>query len=917
MNAMDALNFNPNSDIPSHEEMIAGRLQNGLSYAILPHNEPPEHVSIRLIIGAGSLMESESERGLAHFLEHLAFCGSEHFSQGDLIESMQRMGMKFGHHSNAATGFETTVYKLELPNGKSPTLQQGLLIFRDYLDGLNLEDREIDRERGVILSELRDVDSPEYRSAVEQFEFLYPKTSYPKRFPIGVESVIAAVDHEQMRHFYETYYVPDNAALVIIGDVDPQEIVVLLQHIFGDIPQKAFPRQTAMGTFSLAGSRFKLHREEELPQTWIGISVVEPLREFEDNITRRAIELHQEAAHHILTRRLEQLSKTANAPFITGESGSIYLARNGARESYLQLTAEPAGTLQAVKVAEQELRRALQYGFTDAEISRAQKSILKRYENAKNREKTLPSSHIADDWVRGMSANRILSTAHWDYEFAETALQHMTPQSIWESFKSLWAPKNRNIYVSGNLPAKITENAIHEAFRESQRNLLKPPTNEWDQPFSYENFGPEGTVISKEFVEDLGFHRYVLSNGVRLNVKSTDFDRSRVLVRARVGQGLLTEPKNMPGLSKFASWSLIEGGLRKHSLEEIQNLLAGQTWSINFGVGVDAFIFNGTTSSEDFDREMQLFAAYLTDPGYREEGAREALKTIRQVYPQLQHTPNGVLADEGERFLHSQDMRFGYPPQNIMENYAMADVRQWLSDQFDSGYLELTVVGDIRPEEALDGVLKTLGALPKRCGKPAPIHLPMELPIGTTANFHYETQIPKGLVQILWATDDIWNIDQKRKLDLLAEILQDRVRLRIRKQMGETYSPHAANFASSTFKDYGYLSVTSLVDPEKVNDIAYITLEMAQEIRKNGITDDEFLRIKKPHLTQIREILRKNNYWTQSLDGIQAYPQKQKFLESFLPFFENVTRAELDDVLHFLETSGQIIIKIRPEEIGK
>jgi zinc protease len=345
----------------------------------------------------------------------------------------------------------------------------------------------------------------------------------------------------------------------------------------------------------------------------------------------------------------------------------------------------------------------------------------------------------------------------------------------------------------------------------------------------------------------------------------------------------------------------------------LSDIFAGKTWGVRFGVGVDASVLSGRTTRNDLDDELRLLAAYMVDPAFSEVGAQEAQKVIAQVYPEMEHTAEGTLGDEGQQFLHNNDQRFGYPDQEVMAAYTMDDVRDWLWEELRDGYMEITIVGDVNVNHTLEQVRKTFGTFKLRSGKPAPTNVPLSMPVGEVANFTYETAIPKGLVQYMWPTGDTWNIIRKRKLDLLADLIQERVRVKIRKELGDSYSPNAGNFASLTFADYGYIYVNALVDAEKVDQTADVIGGLAEELLQGEISDDEFWRIKGPALTEIHELLRKNSYWLSALDGIQAYPAKRDFIKTLTYFYENVQKQDLKDVLKYLDNSKRMLIKIRPE----
>ncbi|MDR2576661.1 MAG: insulinase family protein [Puniceicoccales bacterium] len=914
LEAMEALRFEWDTDIPVDEEIVSGCLKNGLHYFILPHREPPGRVSLRLIVGTGSLMETEEQRGLAHFLEHMAFCGSENFSRGDLIEQLQRMGMCFGHHTNAYTNFTETVYKLELPNNSRQSLKDGLIVFRDYLAALQIDQSEVDRERGVILSELLHLDSPQYRDFLASYEFFFPDAIIGDRHPIGLEEAIAEADATILREFYETFYRPSNAAVVIVGEVDPQMVIRVLNLIFGDISEGKTPEHYDIGTFNIKGMRVGLHREEELPQAWVHVTCARPLEEYEDSQINRAEILFHQVANRALTRRLEALSKQENAIFFQGEAHSELFFRNGVLMAGLRLSCDPQNVRETVQVAEQELRRVLEYGFTEGEIARARKDISAAYRNARVQADSVRSEHLADWTVSVICDAFVPNSVEWADDFAQKTLEEATPQRVWESFYYLWSPKNRSIYVSGNIQGKINEAVIRSAYTRSQRTALPPPEEEIFQQFAYKKFGKVGIVVEDNVDEELQIHQFTFANGVRLNVKRTDFEAQQVLVRVRFGHGVMSEPESRPGLSSFANWAFIEGGLGAHSAEEWRDLFAGHVLGVQFHVGTGAFFLSGKTTTEDLPLQLQLLTAYLADAGFRPEGEREARKMIAQVYAELEHTTEGAMILEGERFLHGGDRRFGLPEKSVMETYSMGDLRRWLQPQLGTSYVEISVVGDVDPTQVCRFVAETFGAIPGRTGQPLELDGQVALPLGQSANFSYDSSIAKGLVQLHWPTDDRWNMERTRRLNLLSDIFNERLRVRVRKEMGDTYAPYAYHVASYALKNYGYICAGALVDVGRVNDIAFTAKDIARELRAGEITEDEFQRVKLPALNQLQEQVRKNSYWLNGIDGMQAYPKELDFLRTAIPFYENVRREDLNEVLNFLDETRCITIKVRPSE---
>ena len=302
------------SDIPADAAVKWGILKNGLRYAILPNVEPPKRVSMRLFVDAGSLMETDEQQGLAHFLEHMAFNGTKNFPAGEMVEYFQRLGMGFGNHTNAHTSFNETVYKLELPNSDAAMIGEGMTLLRDYADGMLLLPDEIDDERGIILSEKRTRDSVSWRTFVEQIKFGFPEQRISNRMPIGTDEVITGAPRERFVEFYENWYTPNRMAVIVVGDVEVAAIEALISTHFDGMAVREKRPAPPMGEMSKRGFATHYHHEAEAGEASVSIEVLKPRVDPPDNSERRAYDLHLMLASQMIDRRLERIAKEEDSP---------------------------------------------------------------------------------------------------------------------------------------------------------------------------------------------------------------------------------------------------------------------------------------------------------------------------------------------------------------------------------------------------------------------------------------------------------------------------------------------------------------------------------------------------------------------------------------------------------------------------
>ena len=465
------------SDIPADPAVKWGLLENGLRYAILPNAEPPNRVSMRLFVDAGSLMENYDQQGLAHFLEHMAFNGTKNFPAGEMVEYFQRLGMGFGNHTNAHTSFNETVYKLELPNSDAAMIDEGMKLFRDYADCMLLLAGEIDEERGIILSEKRDRDSVSWRTFVEQIKFAFPEQRLSSRMPIGTDEVISKAPRKRFVEFYENWYTPNRMAVVVVGDVEVAAIEKLISTHFADMAAREKRPSPPMGEMSKRGFATHYHHEVEAGETSVSIEVFKPRVDPPDNSERRLYDLHLMLAGQMVDRRLERIAKAEDSPISSASmrAGDFY-DLGFALYSSIDADCKPGNWKEALAVIEQELRRAIEHGFTASELAEARANLLRMYEDAAKQMGTRQSRQLADQISDRLGSRRIFTNPAEDLPRVTAALDAITVESCRDHLAGLWESANETlVLVSGNAVIEEPLASIKTAFESSKAIAVTAP----------------------------------------------------------------------------------------------------------------------------------------------------------------------------------------------------------------------------------------------------------------------------------------------------------------------------------------------------------------------------------------------------------------------------------------------------------
>jgi zinc protease len=914
------------SDLKPDPSVHYEKLPNGMRVVLMRNNEPKDRVSMHLVIQAGSLHEADDQEGLAHFLEHMLFNGSTHFPPGELVKYFQMIGMKFGPDANAHTSFTETVYDVLLPFGDSGNVEKGLLVLKDYAEGAFLLPEEIERERRVILSEKRSRDSADYRTMIETLGFEFPDARLSKRLPIGDENDIKAVNQKTMKTFYDAWYRPEKMILVMVGDFKMETGITLIREkMSGILPRHPLVPEPDFGKIDHQGVKAFYHYEPEAGTASISIEMVQQVDKENDSIDFQQEELHRLMATRIVQNRLEKLISNPQTPFT---SARIHSGRFLEQIFYSDISAESPSEKwkESLHQIEQSLRKALTYGFNPGELSRVKKELIAELDNAAKQSGTRKSGGLARRIIRNLNNNRVLMSPHQEKDFLTPLVDKATITDIHKAFQKSWHATHRLVLLSGNALVHEKDNMtavdqILTVYRESEKKPVQKQTETAPKAFPYlPEPEEEGNIISQKEISDLGIVQIEYENGIRLNLKKTDFEAGKVRASVVMGKGRSREPADKAGIVLQSMAVMNESGLGGLDKNELAHALAGSDVAVWYGADEDKYTISGVAPSKEQGLMVQLLHAHVVDPGFREEAYVLVLERADQRYQSLNREIDGALKLQGQRFLAGGDKRFGLPLLEELKAISLAEMQSWMTTVLTHSPIELSIVGDFEEKAIIQAASTYFGTLPKRIERndkgvrmPSPV-----FPTGKASSIHVDTIIPKGLVVIAYSTNDFWNINRTRRLSVLSSIFSEKLREKIREELGASYSPYAFNRSSRAYRGYGLIQSFVYIAPKEADAVITAVKEIAIDIVQNGISKEEMLRSLKPILTGIKDYRRTNGYWLDSvLTGSYWYPQQLDWSRSFMSDYEAITREEVRQLAkEYLvnEKAATIIITPKPAE---
>jgi len=891
------------SDLTPDPALTFGRLENGMRYVLMNNRTPTDRVSMHLNIQSGSLHEADDQQGLAHFLEHMVFNGSTHFPPGELVKYFQRIGMDFGPDANAHTSFRETVYDISLPKGDPRSLDEGLTVMADYAAGAFLLPAEVERESKVILAEKRSRDSAGYRTFIASIQFELPDHRMSRRMPIGQAEVIEKADSDLLRSYYETWYRPERMVIVMVGDFDIPTAESLIRERLGGIQARrpALP-EPDMGVIRHAGIQTFHHYEAESGNTEVTLQVLTDAPRTADTAEQRRKNLVQDLAHAIIQNRLDRITRQSDAPFTRGSAeAGVFLDMVG----YAALSAECQPDRWEISLAtlEQNLRQALLFGFKQEELDRVRQDYLAELQKAVETAATRESTVLSREIVQSINADEVHLSPAQEKALIEPMLRDLTPETVHAALKQSWAPDHRLVMVTGNAAIgsanEPAEPIVARALDKSRQVAVMPPEHAENPAFPYLKT-PEAPapIISRKDIADLGIVQAAFANGVRVNIRRTGFKKNDIQANLVFGQGRKGEPADRPGLGELSQAIINESGLGRMDRETLEQALAGKSTSVDFSVNTGHMSLTGKTVPREVELMFQLFQAHLLDPACRPEAFDQSVKRFGQMYEEMSRSVEGAIPLTGQRFLAGGDSRFGMPSRSDLDRLTLADVKNWVLPAIANEPIEISIVGDLDVDAILSLSARYLGTLPKRVGVSRPQRPDrLTFPSGQRLDIDVNTRIEKGSVYVTFPTDDIYDIRRTRRLAILANVFSDRLREIIREKLGATYSPYAFNAPSRDYPGYGYFQSVVSINPQDADTVIRETQNIAADLARNGITQDELRRALDPTLNSIKDLRQENQYWLETvLTGSSDHPEQIEWARTIESDYAAITAKDVADM---------------------
>ena len=908
------------TDLPLDPVVRTGKLPNGFTYYIR-HNEEPKHrVLLYLVNKAGSVLEDEDQRGLAHFMEHMSFNGTTHFPHNDLVDYLQKAGVRFGADLNAYTSFDETVYQLPIPSDNPALLKGGIEIMRDWAQEATLDPTEIDKERGVVLEEKRLGKGAQERMRRAYWPVLLNNSRYAVRVPIGLDTVLDNFKRPQIYRFYHDWYRPDLQALIIVGDVNADSLVKVVKATFGDLKNPAHERPRTKYTVPLTGkNQFIAVTDKEMPVTVAEVIIKHsqpPLKTAADY--RNSI--IQGLFNQMLGARYAELSRKADVPFVQG--GAEISGLIGGLDSYsASVVAKPGQIEQGFKAVWRETERVKRFGFTATELERAKQAYLNDIEvTLQEKNKTNSQSYVKEYqeyFLQQTAAPGITA----EYNLTKNELPGITLAEVNALATAYIKNTDRDILVmapekdKNNLPDEVTFNGWLKAV---ENEKLQPyRDNVSNKPLLAVQPVP-GSIISEQQDKMLQITMLTLSNGVKVILKPTIFKNDEILFNgfASGGTSLYSDADYQNAAN--AGGVIPAGGAGNYSADQMDKYLEGKELGVGPYINERFEGIKGNSTNKDLETALQLVYAYFTEPRKDTAIFNGIIAKSKASLLNRNNDPSSVFNDTVSAVLGNYNYRRTGPSLEKINQINLDRAYQIYKERFaDASGFTFTFTGSIDTNVIKPLLEKYLGALPTTNKHEAAKDLNIHAPNGKIEKTVYKGTEPKATVILDFSGKFVYSPDNKVKLDALKECLEIRLLQRLREDESGVYSPGVfANTGKLPQQRYSFVIQFGCA-PQNVNKLIASTLDEISKLKTAGPPQENIDKWRVEEKTSRATQMQSNGFWLNYISGQLQADDMLDEVNNYDGLLDKVDPAAVKDMANqYLSGDNYIRLVLLPETGG-
>jgi zinc protease len=904
--------------LPVDPAVRTGQLSNGLRYYIRRNGRPASRVALRLAVNVGSIHEQDDQRGLAHFLEHMAFNGTQNFKPGELITFLESIGARFGPHVNAYTSFDETVYMLDVPTDRPGYVDRGLLALHDFAAGMLLLSEEIEKERGVVIEEWRGRLGAGSRLTDKQLPVLLAGSRYAERLPIGTPEVLKSFPRQRLLDFYRQWYRPDQMALIVVGDINPAEMQKVVEQRFGSIPAAKTPLDTVNREVpSHADTLLSIATDPEAQGWSVALAHKRPF-EAERTVGDYRRSLIQQLATQMLNLRLREIARRPNAPFLGAEAGGSGLVRP--IEMYELGAAVQEGHIDAgLEALLVEARRMQQFGFTIEELDRARAGLLASYERAYKERETSESSGYAAEYVRAFLEAEPIPGIEFEYKIAATFLPTVTVDEVTTEARKLVHSDNRVLLVVAPEKKDVpvpTEAALKATLEKAEKVTVEAYTDALAGRALVENPPVPGKVTARRTVAGVDATVLTLSNGVDVWLKPTDFKNDQVVISAYAKGGASLAAAEDYFEATLATSLVGIGGVGGMNPVDLSKLLSGKIASASPTVSAYTHGISGQASPRDLETALQLNYLAFTAPNLTREAFDLMRRRITSALENQAQNPAYVFNERVEQVNTSNHYSAkSLTPADVQQLDLEAMTRFYRERFSNAADFTYFIVGTFSVEGITPLLEKWVATLPSTGKKTSAFRdMGIRFPVKSVREEVRKGREPRGQTVMSFFADTKLDEFEMHRARSAASLLGIRLRDILREELGGTYGVSVSYDNALPQSGYGAMVVQFGSDPENIEKLTAEVMKEIERLKKEGPSADDVKRVQELERRDLETAMKQNSFWMGSLQTVHMLGWDPESIVRRQERIDKLTPEVLHEIFRkYFPVERQTVVTLKPE----
>jgi len=903
--------------LPLDPEVRAGKLPNGFTYYIKHNEEPKNRVIFYLANKVGSILETENQRGLAHFMEHMSFNGTKHFPHNELVDYLQKAGVRFGADINAYTSFDETVYQLPIPSDNPELLQGGLQIMRDWAQDATLDPVEIDKERGVVLEEKRLGKGAGERMRRIYFPMILNHSHYADRIPIGLDTVLNNFKPADIRSFYQDWYRPDLQALIVVGDINVDEMEKNIKAKFSDLKNPVDEKSRTVYTIPLTGkNQFISLTDKENKATSAEILIKHPEQKLISADDYRNF-IIRSLFSQMLSARYDEITRQADPPYISGGAGiDNFLADMDVYSA--SVTAKPGELEKGLKAVWRETVRANRFGFTEPELERAKKNYLNVMEfSFKEKDKT-PSTRYVNEYLQYFLKGTAAPGVTEEYRLVQNDLPTIGLKDVNAICAAYIKSIDRDILITAPESEKATlpnQSIVESWLAQVEAEPLLPYKDEMSKLPLLSHEPVAGKIVKQETDEALHITTLTLNNGVKVVLKPTDFQNNQILLSgfAPGGSSLYSDADFQS--AKYAASVTSISGLGNYNANELRKYLSGKQAGAGVGISENYQTVSGGAATSDCEVMLQLVYACFTEPRKDKGAFDNFISRNKANLANRTNDPKVVFADTANAVLNQGSIRRAALSLTSLDQINLDRAFEIYKERFaDASNFTFVFTGSFKIDEIKPLLEKYLASLPSTHKGGNFKDLGIHPPEGKIEKTVYKGTEPKATVNLIFSGRFDYSPAEEIQLNALKEVLQIRLLERLREDESGVYSPGVGESVEK-YPSSRYRFVISFgCGPQNVEKLIASALDEVNKLKISGplkVNVDKY----KSEVQRTRETDLKSNLWWMDylIDGLENHDDLHK-LSAYDSDLDKVSPESLKIIAgKYLSGNNYIRLVLMPE----